>query len=355
MKTETEIGQRASGMTLGQFAQSIAWAMRNKTSANKNSVPAMRAATGAGETVGADGGFLVDTQLSEGLLNRIVDVSNVFSRTTRITVDPGKNALFVNTPDETSRADGSRWGGVQVHWIEEGATPTATKPKLRGVKLKLQKAIGLCWAVDELMQDAASLEAVLSEGFREELSFELESGIVAGPGGAKMLGILNSDALVEVAKESGQAAATISWENIKKMWARLWGASKRNAVWLVNDDALPELLELTVTISSGGGVVPAFGSDSDGQLTLLGRPVIPCEHCSTLGTVGDLVLADLSQYVIAHKPINEAFSMHTGFTDVETAFRIVYRVNGQPLWPSAVTPKNGSDEVSPYVALATRA
>ena len=355
--TIEKLDQRKAGeaITLGEFAQNLVWLKRNANSADKESVRERRAATGAGEAIGADGGFLVDTELSKGLLNRIVDVNSVISRTTRIPVAAGKNALFVNTPDETSRADGSRWGGVQVHWIAEGTAPTAEKLKLRGANLELQKAIGIAWATDELMADAAALGAVLSEGFTEELNFDLESGVVAGPGGSRMLGILNSSALITVVKEAGQSAATITWPNIKAMWSRLWGASKRRAVWLVNDDAYPELLEMTVTVGSGGGAVPAFGSDSSGQLTLLGRPIISCEHCKTLGTVGDIILADLSQYLIASKPIDEAFSMHTAFTQFETAFRIVYRVAGQPLWISAVTPKNGSDTKSPYVALATRA
>ena len=87
------------------------------------------------------------------------------------------------------------------------------------------------------------------------------------------------------------------------------------------------------------------------------RPVLPIEQCATLGTVGDIILADLSQYLLIEKGgIKTASSIHVQFLTDETAFRFVYRVNGQPVWNSALTPFKGtSNTLSPFVALATRA
>ena len=42
-------------------------------------------------------------------------------------------------------------------------------------------------------------------------------------------------------------------------------------------------------------------------------------------------------------------------TTDETAFRFILRVDGQPLWNSAVTPANGTNTISPFISLATRA
>jgi hypothetical protein len=47
--------------------------------------------------------------------------------------------------------------------------------------------------------------------------------------------------------------------------------------------------------------------------------------------------------------------MHVKFEEGETAFRFTYRTNGQPLWESALTPKNGTNTVAPFVVLAERA
>jgi len=88
---------------------------------------------------------------------------------------------------------------------------------------------------------------------------------------------------------------------------------------------------------------------------MLGKPVIPVEHCATLGTPGDIILADLSQYVMSDKGAPQAASsIHVRFLNDETTFRFIYRVDGQPTWKKALTPKNGTNTQAPFIALATR-
>ena len=48
-----------------------------------------------------------------------------------------------------------------------------------------------------------------------------------------------------------------------------------------------------------------------------------------------------------------ASSIHVQFVTDETAFRFVLRLDGQPLWHSALTPYKGSDTLSPFVTVAT--
>lgn len=88
---------------------------------------------------------------------------------------------------------------------------------------------------------------------------------------------------------------------------------------------------------------------------LLGRPVIPVEHCATLGTPGDIILADFSQYAMADKGgVQAASSIHVRFLNDESTFRFIYRVDGQPTWKKPLTPKNGSNTYSPFIQLSTR-
>ncbi len=89
--------------------------------------------------------------------------------------------------------------------------------------------------------------------------------------------------------------------------------------------------------------------------SLLGRPVVPVEYCATLGTVGDIIFADFSQYAAIEKGgIQTAVSMHVQFTTAEMAYRFLYRFDGMPTWDSALTPYKGTNTLSPFVALATR-
>ena len=84
--------------------------------------------------------------------------------------------------------------------------------------------------------------------------------------------------------------------------------------------------------------------------------MIPIEHASAVGTKGDIILADLSQYIYATKGgLRSAASMHVRFVEGETALRFVLRNDGKPWWSGPLTPAKGSNTVSPFVALETRA
>jgi HK97 family phage major capsid protein len=91
--------------------------------------------------------------------------------------------------------------------------------------------------------------------------------------------------------------------------------------------------------------------------TIKGRPVKPIEHAAKLGDAGDIVLADMSQYLLATKGgVKTASSMHILFLYDEMAFRVTYRVDGQPVLASAITPYKATSgrTVSPFVALQAR-
>ena len=75
-----------------------------------------------------------------------------------------------------------------------------------------------------------------------------------------------------------------------------------------------------------------------------------------VGTVGDIILADMSQYRLIRKGgVQGAQSQHVRFLYGENVFRWVMRVNGKPLWNAPLTVAKGSLQRSPFVTLATRA
>ena len=314
------------------------------------------AASGASEAVPQDGGFLIQKDFTVDLLSRGREASQLMPRCKRIVVSG--NGLDAPVFDETSRATGSRFGGVQIYRNNEAESVTSAKPKFGKWKLDLEDLSGLAYASDNLLQDFAALGGIFSLAFESEFAWVLDNEILNGDGAGKMLGILQSPALVSVTKETGQASATIVWENIKKAWARLWAKSYPNAVWLYNQDCFPQLAALYQVVGVGGVPVwlPPGGAASSPYAQLMGRPMLPLEQCATLGTVGDLVLADFAEYLIIEKGGLQADqSIHVRFIQHETTFRWKTRNNGQPLWSTAKTPANGSNSLSPFVAIATRA
>lgn len=317
----------------------------------------VRAASGASEGVPADGGFFVQTDFATEVLKRAYETGILASRCRKIPISGNSNGIKINAVDETSRANGSRWGGVQTYWVNEADKFTGSKPKFRQIELKLNKLTALYYATDELLQDASALEGIAMQAFAEEFGFKIDDAIIRGTGAGQPLGILNSGCLVSVAKENGQDADTIVFENILKMWSRLWGRSRQNAVWYISQDCEQQLYSLSLAVGTGGLPVylPASGAAGSPYATLFGRPVVPIEQADTVGDQGDIMLLDLSEYVLADKGnIQQAMSIHVRFEYDEIVYRMIYRVDGQPVWHSALTPYQSSNTLSPFVVLDAR-
>jgi len=309
-----------------------------------------RAASGLNESTPSDGGFLVQQDFVTELLKRTYETGILASRAKKIPISTNANGMKINAVDEDSRANGSRWGGVQTYWEGEADELTGSKPKFRQLELSLKKLTGLCYATDELLQDAAALEAVIRQAFAEEFGFKIDDAILDGSGEGEPLGILKSGAIVKVEKEKDQTDI-ITVENLIKMWNRLWARSRANAVWYINQELEPYLY--TLKLGDKPVYILAGGVSENPYGTLFGRPVIPLEQCSAAGDIGDIVLADIGQYLLIDKGgVKAASSIHVRFLYDESVFRFIYRVDGKPIWNKPLTPYKGSSSVSPFVTLA---
>ncbi len=353
--------------TFGEFLLMVARACGDRGTTDRRLVGAstdrrlVRAPTGAGEIDPSLGGFLVDTQFAEELVGIAYAEESVLAPLCdrRETSAPLAD-VKVPAIDETSRADGSRWGGTASYWVGEGASATLSMPRFRNLAFANKKLLAAVVVTNELLDDVPMLEAHMRRAFTAELGFRLDESILAGDGAGKPLGILNSPALITVAKETGQATQTIVAQNVAKMWARLPAPSRRRAVWLVNEDAEQQLEAMT--FATDGAPSPAAaalympaGANGNEFATLKGRPIATLEQCSVLGTVGDIVLADMLHYVLIDGGIKPALSLDVKFTTDEAVFRFTLRVDGQSAFASPITPYNGATNTrSPFVALAAR-
>jgi HK97 family phage major capsid protein len=216
----------------------------------------IQAASGANEGVPADGGYLVQQDFSAELLRNVFQTGVLASRCRKIGISANANSLKINGIDENSRTNGNRWGGVLGYWAAEAGTVTATKPEFRKIELNLHKLMALYYSTDELLQDAAAMESILMQAFTEEMNFKLDDAIIRGTGSGQPIGVLTAGCLVSQAKESGQAADTILFENILNMWSRMIATSRSNAVWLINQEIEPQLYSMVLSAGTAG--VPVY-------------------------------------------------------------------------------------------------
>ena len=308
-----------------------------------------RAPSGASEGDPAAGGFTVPQAYAEPVIGSIYEEATIAPLCDLTELAGPFAAIKQPAFDETSRQDGSRWGGTLGYWLPEADTIPPSAPKFRTLDFSPKKLIVLCYTTSDLFQDVNLLSDHFERAMRSEGAFKLDAAVLSGTGTGVPLGIRNAPCTITVPKEAGQVAGTFVAENIRKMWKRLPVTSRKRAVWLVNEDAEDQLEsqqpELYMPAGRGGNPYPL----------LKGRPVLAIEQALPMGSVGDIVLADLLQYRIVQAPPRFALSADVAFLTDELAFRLVLRMDGMPAYASAVTPFNGSNITrSPFVTLDAR-
>lgn len=330
------------------------------------------AATGQNLTTDSEGGYLVPPDYASELLNVAKSESVLFPKVSRVPISG--NRLIENEILQDTRKDGAegvngRNGGLLAFWTAEAADYTATKMKFEQKQTELHKLTGLCYATEEMLEDLPAMGGIISQGFADEFSFKIDDGIANGTGSGMPQGILHSGnkALVSIAKETDQAAASLVLNNILKMFNAMPAKNRKNAEWYINQDleiALMQILMNTGSIENGETIakfgvplyVPAGGLASAPNGLILGRPVVPIEQAGALGSAGDISFLDLSQYRWIDKGgMNAQTSLHVRFVQDEMAFKFTYRCGGKPIWSNSISAYKGETKRSPYVTLAARA
>ena len=354
--TERTIGGPAAlpaFTNFGDFARAVAKAATATGEVDRRLV---RAPTGSGELTQPGGGFLVPTTLLDGGPIESIFADSVLMKEVdyRETDKPIADARIPGV-DETSRATGSRNGGVVSFWLpEEGNAITPSVSKTRNIAFAAHKLVVAIIASAELVSDAPLLESHLREVIKSEFGYQADAAILSGAETAgQPMGILNSPALVSVAKQAGQATQTIVKENIDAMWSVMPGVLRRRAIWACNPDVELQLNRMTIGGEQSNLYAPA-GSAGDTTPRLKGRPLFVTEANPVLGQFGDIVLFDPQSYLMLANPMKFALSMDARWNNNECVFRITYRVDGKPKWSAPISPANGGQKLSPFVALAAR-
>lgn len=314
------------------------------------------AVAGMSEAVGSDGGVFVVPELSSRILDRVYN-NDLWSRTDHYTVSGNSNGMVFNAVNETSRATGSRHGGLRGYWVPEGGTKTPSKPTFRQVTLKLKKLAVVVYLTDELLDDTTALARFVEQKAAEEINFMIGDALINGTGVGQPLGVLNWPGLVVASKLGSQTADTLETENIIAMYSRVFGPYRDSMIWNYNQDVEPELFTMTLGVGTGGVVtyMPPGGLSTAPYSTILGRPAFPTEFNPTLGDQGDILAWDPKQMIsISKGGIVQAVSMHVEFLTDQTALRFVMRLDAGPWENSAITPYKGTNTQSSAVALEAR-
>lgn len=355
-KPKSEFKSLGEFLKFGMENRSSKTAIENRVGDHFGGKSVMKAIQGLTTTDGAEGGFTIMPEFSHKILERVF-TNNLWNQTDQYTVSGNRMTFLASA--ETSRANGSRAGGMQGYWVGEGQTMTKSTPKMREVNIQLGKICIVVYLTKEIMDDTSyALEQRVVKQAADEFRFLQGDALVNGVGsGGIPLGLMNSPHMLTISKESGQDAATINTYNIQKMYSRLFAPNLNSAKWLIHQDTQPQLN--TMTLGLGLGQVPVYqppGNMSAAPYgTLMGRAVEPTEFNATLGTTGDVILTDMGQILTISKGgIEQQVSMHVEFLTDQLAMRFTLRCGGRPWENTPLTPYKGSNTQSSAVCLETR-
>jgi HK97 family phage major capsid protein len=306
------------------------------------------------EGVGSAGGFAVPTELAGRWLDLAIEDEIVRPLATTWPMASAERA--VPCFDAYDRSGGDL-AGLEIQWLAEAGTGDLQAAKLDLLTLRARAGAIFVEASNQLRADGVNFDTQLENGVVKAMSFGLDRNFLFGLGSNQPLGALASvnSALIVVAKETSQIADTITYTNLLKMFSRLTPGSVSRSMWVAHPSTIPQLATLSIAIGTSGSHVPVM-TESNGQFTILTRPVRFTEKAKPLGDQGDISLVDFTQYAVGlRQGMVLERSQHVGFMRNVETYRLLIRIDGQPTWKLPVTPVNGAETLSPYITLADRA
>ncbi|MFZ2652023.1 MAG: phage major capsid protein [Burkholderiaceae bacterium] len=304
---------------------------------------------GANSIVPSMGGFAVQDETIAAIAEKISAAGQMIPRVRKFPVSKPKTR--VPLIDETSRQDGSRGGGLNMQWIDQGQDIPLSTPKFAATESNAKTLAGAIRFTGELLNDSELLGPWFEDSTAREAAFKIEDAIVNGSGVGQPLGILKSTAALEIAPASGQAAGTFTFANASAMAAQFYSASygSPGAVWLMGNTTYQQALNEQTAVGA-----PLVTFDR-GKRFMLGWEVLVNEYSPLVGQRGDCCLVDLGEYCLFERqPVGVVQSMHVFWLTDEGLMRAHIRADGHPLWNGPVTPKAGGPVQSPFIVLGQR-
>ncbi len=321
---------RAPFIKLSEEMEGFAEAMREYIKSKGNIIPKLLQ-----ENTDPSGGYLVPEEFRATMIQYDTEPAVVWPRATIWPMVADKIGMpkLAQRPDEDD-SNFDHFAGVAFTWTDEGGSKTETEPSFEFLELVAHELSGYTEITDILLEDSAiNLMNFLVNLFRRAYIWYTDRSFIRGTGARQPLGVVSDPAVTVVAR---QTAGAFVYTDAINMANQLPSVFDANAVWFMNkrvvnsvrnerDDNAALLLQQFYQAGP-----PGIGH---GQiLSMLGYPVVLTDNKTyALGTTGDVILGDWTQYYIGdRKRFTMDVSKHFKFRTNRTAMRITGRLDGQP-------------------------
>lgn len=295
------------------------------------------------------GGVLVPPQYRAELLRVDPAIPTIRGLARVFPPDAAAPDAETNWPALDHGGDRGRLAGVTAGWVAEGGLKFETQPVFASIKLTPRELAAFTELTDKILRNS-NVGQIVADLLRDALSDVQEAAFFNGDGAGKPLGIMQSPCRIQIPRT---APGGIAWADVTAMLGRLPTGSLRgrSTAWICASTSLPALLQLEDTAANA--LIKADSALRTGvPNTLYGLPIIYNERSPALGDVGDLILADLSYYLIADGsgPFLASDGGIVNFKTNRTLLKAFFNVDGQALLSEPLQLPNGQT-VSPFVVL----
>lgn len=243
-------------------------------------------------------------------------------------------------------------GGLTVTRRPETTQMSGSRMKTEPISLVAAGQYGLAFVTEELLNDSPlSIASLIERGFQQEFQSETVKERLYGQGSGEFLGVMNSPCLITVARDT---TTTVLYADVVLMLSRLWGATRPGTCWLYSPSVLPKLMQLTLGTTLYWPMWQPSAREGEPD-RLFGIPAYRTEYCAQLGTTGDIILGQWSEYLEGtYQQMQTAESIHVRFEWNERVYRFYRRNAGAPWWKTVMTPAKQTTTLSPFVCLSTK-
>jgi HK97 family phage major capsid protein len=310
------------------------------------------------EKSGAEGGFLIPSTIITEIQSSVESDESLLSRCRQFNTKGNRVSLMVN---ETAPWDGAG-ETVDAHWVGEGKKINESDASsLKEVDIKLEKIAAIVNVTEEMLDDSNLIESYIRGEVPAVITSKINNAIISGNGVKKPQGIYSGGFGFEVAKESGQTAGTIEFENVKKLYTHALPKAKKNGLFLYNVACEEQLIGMKLDPSSADSpsvYLPGNSIAGAPYGTLWGKAVMPMMGAMpALGSAGDMAFVDFSYYYAALKTqgLKSQMSIHAKWDEDLASFKFTFRVGGLCPFTKPQETEFGGYKLSGFTYLQARA
>ncbi|MHA1168303.1 MAG: phage major capsid protein [Candidatus Hodarchaeales archaeon] len=293
---------------------------------------------------GSKGGFLVPREFDKEI--RAMQPADGVVRPNAMVIPAGENPdAPIDLPSLDQTGDKGVHGGIQMNWTgETGTKEEAGSPSFILVSLEPENITGYIDVTNKLLNNTTAFASYIQQLMAGAIVGAEESAFYNGDGNGKPLGLLKSDAVIKIKRET---ANQITYEDLVNINAVIKGT---NLKWVLNRSALPQLQKMVA--KNTNQLVWQPGAVAGAPDSILGIPVEYNEYSPVLGTYGDIALLDLKKYAIKDGTGLSIFiDSTTQYGSGKTRIYMSWNVDGQSLMKDSILSEDKKTRRSPFVVL----